>query len=106
MNYWDGRTFPASPVISEKNQSKSAFHFLSALGEFQLQLNVFEQDACLHHILGALDLPALEEVDPSCDPLQDKVDGESVSDVTAFSRLCDSRLAKPRYYLMSLRSHP
>jgi hypothetical protein len=34
--------------------------------------------------------------------LQDRVDGESVSDVTAFSRLCDRRLAKPRYYLMSL----
>ena len=89
MNYWDGRTFLASPVISEKNQSKSASHFLSALGEFQLQLNVFEQDACLHHILEALDLPGLEEADPSCDSLQDRVDGESVSGVTVFSRRCD-----------------
>src|SRR5262245_54006311 len=47
VNYWDSRTFLASPFISGKDQSKSSRHWHSALGAFHLQLNVFEQDACL-----------------------------------------------------------
>jgi hypothetical protein len=77
------------PSSQKKINQKAPPHFLSALGEFQLQLNVFEQDTCLHHILEALDPPGLEEDDPSCDPLQDRVDGESVSDVTTLSKRCD-----------------